>query len=127
MTEMEEILFDPLLAYLSKAPAIKPGIGKGIDSKGLWWVKFKIDIEHKLAWHVVQELACVVNYLSLNERLPTTFYPVSPAPYLNGGPTEYLSWVIEATNKDFTPENLAQWLEGRLPNPVDQMEEWEIE
>ncbi|HWJ30289.1 MAG TPA: hypothetical protein VNS32_27385 [Flavisolibacter sp.] len=124
---MEEILLEPLISYLSKVPAIKPGIGKGISSEGLWWVKFKIDIEHKLAWQVVQELACVINYLSLNERLPTTFYPVSPAPYLNGGPAEYLSWVIEATSKDFTPEDLAQWLEGRLPDPVDQIEEWKIE
>ncbi|SPE35761.1 hypothetical protein SBA3_2300022 [Candidatus Sulfopaludibacter sp. SbA3] len=50
-----------------------------------WWVKFAIDISHRLAWNVVQELGHVLNYLSVNERLPTVFKPVSPPPYANGG------------------------------------------
>src|SRR5688500_17345460 len=62
---------------------------------GGWWVKFSLDISHRLTWNVVQELGHVLNYLSLNERLPTVFKPVSPPPYLNGGPAEFLSWVIE--------------------------------
>jgi len=66
----------------------------------------------------------VVNYLSSNERLPTNFYPVSPAPYLNGGPSEFLSWVIESKDKDFKPVTLMKWLEGRLPQPVDDLEQW---
>ena len=124
---MEISLFQPLTDYLTRVPAILPHIGTGVDEDGLWWVKFKIDISHSLSWHVVQELACVVNYLSINERLPTVFYPVSPAPYLNGGPDDYLSWVIETKDKDFTPALLAQWLEGRLPNPVDQLSEWNLD
>lgn len=123
---MKDLLFKPLIEYLTKVPAVQSSIGTGVDEEGFWWVKFQIDIEDPLAWRVVQEFACVVNYLSLNERLPTIFYPVSPAPYLNGGPDEYLSWVIETKSKEFTPKSLTKWLEARLPNPVDQLDEWEI-
>jgi hypothetical protein len=123
---MEEVQFKPLTDYLAKVPAILGSIGTGIDDDGLWWIKFQIDIGNSLAWRVIQELACVVNYLSVNERLPTIFYPVSPAPYLNGGPDTFLSWIIESKSKDFSPGDLAQWLEGRLPDPVDQLTEWEI-
>jgi hypothetical protein len=124
---MEDSLFKELIKYLVKVPTIQSPIGTGTDEEGLWWVKFQINIEEPLAWRVVQEFACVVNYLSLNERLPTVFYPVSPAPYLNGGPDEYLSWIIEAKSKEFTPKLLTKWLEARLPNPVDQLAEWEVD
>jgi hypothetical protein len=124
---MEDSLFKELIEYLVKVPTIQSPIGTGTDEEGLWWVKFQINIEDPLAWRVVQEFACVVNYLSLNERLPTVFYPVSPAPYLNGGPDEYLSWIIETRSKEFTPKLLAKWLEARLPNPVDQLAEWEVD
>jgi len=74
--------------------------------------------------NVVQELGHVLNYLSVNERLPTVFMPVSPPSYLNGGPKEFLSWVIECKDRDFKPETCAQWLEGRMPRPVDDEEQW---
>lgn len=78
--------FDKLLAYLRRVPAISPSaMGTGKLDDGNWWVKFSIDVAHPLAWHVVQEFGCVLNYLSVTERLPTVFMPVSPAPYLNGG------------------------------------------
>jgi hypothetical protein len=122
---MDDRAFGSLIAFLERTPAIQKPIATGSDEDGYWWVKFQIDIKHKLAWHVVQELGCVVNYLSIDERLPTLFFPVSPAPYLNGGPTEFLSWVIESNNNtDFRPGTLAKWLEGRLPNPVDDLEQW---
>jgi len=95
-----------------------------MNEAGLWWVKFKIDIKHPLAWQVVQELGHVVNYLSLNEKLPTAFYPVSPPPYMNGGPEDFLSWVIENTDKEFKPDTLKEWLEGRLPQPVADASAW---
>ena len=113
-----------LIEYMEKIPAINTLISFGYYSEGMWWIKFTIDIEHSNAWNVVQELGCVVNYLSINERLPTVYYPVSPAPYLNGGPKEYLSWIIETTDKQFTPEDLKSWLEARLPNPVEDLEQW---
>ncbi len=87
-------------------------------------MKFSIDIESPLAWHVVQELGHVLNYLSVSERLPTTFKPVSPPPYMNGGPREFLSWVIECSDKDTQPATVAEWLEGRLPQPVSDLEQW---
>lgn len=58
-------------------------IGSEIDGKGDWWVKFSLDTRHPLAWRVVQELGHVLNYLSLDDRLPTVFFSVSSPPYLN--------------------------------------------
>lgn len=71
-------------------------------------------------WHVL-------NYISLEERLPTVFMPVSPPPYMNGGPRDFLSWVIESKSKDFQPEKCVEWLEGRLPQPVTDLEKWHID
>ena len=90
-------------------------------------MKFLIDIDHVLAWHVVQELGHVMNYMSLNDRLPTSFYPVSPPPYMNGGPRDYLSWVIERSDSSFTPGILVEWLEGHLPRLVDDLSKWKTE
>ena len=117
--------FDSLLAFLQRVPAVQGSIGSGRFENGNWWVKFGLDIENPLAWHAVQELGCVLNYLSIDERLPTTFFPVSPAPYLNGGPHDFLSWVIESIEPDFTPGNAAEWLEARLPSPVDDLSQWQ--
>ena len=116
--------FEKLLGFLARVPAIQPGIGTGpLDGTG-WYAKFGIDIHHQLAWRVVQEFGHVLNYLSINERLPAVFKPVSPPPYLNGGPEEYLSWVIESNDPSFTPNDAATWLEGRLPVPVENEAEW---
>jgi hypothetical protein len=119
--------FQSLVAYLRRVPAITDPIGTGWSDDGLWWVKFCIDIDHPLAWNVVQELGCVLNYISVHERLPSVFMPVSPAPYLNGGPREFLSWVIEAKTADFKPGTCAKWLEGRLPQPVEDASAWPID
>lgn len=118
--------FDNLISYMRKVPAIENPIGNGIFDNGLWWIKFQINIEHSLAWQVVQEIGHVVNYLSLDEKLPTTFYPVSAPPYMNGEPKDYLYWIIESTSIGFTPDLLQEWLEGRLPRPVDNLDEWNI-
>jgi hypothetical protein len=116
--------FGSLVDYLQRIPAVHGAIGSGYYEDGLWWVKFSIDTTHALAWHAVQELGHVLNYLSLDERLPTTFMPVSPPTYLNGGPSNYLSWVIECHDSKFTPGTAMEWLEGRLPSPVDDVTEW---
>ena len=123
--------FEKLVAFLERLPAIdlpagRKSIGFGYSDNGNWWVKFKIDTKHELAWRHVQELGYVLNYLSVDERLPTVLMPVSPPPYMNGG-EEFLSWVIESTEPEFTPELCAEWLEGRLPRPVDELEQWSIE
>ena len=124
---MDDRAFTTLTDYLTKIPAIFGDIAKGAEDDGRWWVKFEIDINHQFAWHAVQELGHVLNYLSVEERLPTSFHPVSPPPYMNGGPEEYLSWVIECNDPEFKPGTCAKWLEGRLPNPVDDLNEWESE
>ncbi|HEX8219310.1 MAG TPA: hypothetical protein VF914_08865 [Chloroflexia bacterium] len=95
-------------------------------SEPRWWLKFDIDLHHPLAWNVVQELGSVLNYLSLNDRLPTVFKPVSPPPYMNGGPEDFLSWVIEAEEPLPDAGYIASVLEGRLPRPVDDEAQWEI-
>jgi hypothetical protein len=122
--------FRKLVDYLRQIPAIRRndtptwGIGSGNFSSGGWWIKFGIDTDHHLAWATVQELGHVLNYLSLDERLPTVFKPVSPPPYLNGGPADFLSWVIECSTNDTAPDAICDWLEGRLPRPVGDPSAW---
>jgi hypothetical protein len=129
MDEPHHARFHKLIDFLARVPAVHKnatpsrGIGSGLGER-IWWLKFSIDIEHPLAWNVVQELAFVLNYLSTTERLPTTFKPVSPPPYLNGGPRDYLSWVIECPIDEMKPGTVAEWLEGRLPRPVEDETQW---
>jgi hypothetical protein len=121
--------FHNLISYLARVPAVETnstpsgGIGSGV-ADGIWWVKFTLDLSHPLAWNVVQEFGHVLNYLSLNEKLPTVFKPVSPPPYLNGSPQEFLSWVIECPDEQMRPDTVAEWLEGRLPRPVEDQSLW---
>ena len=117
----------PLVEFLARVPALRGHIGSGVQEEGLWWVKFGIDIERPLAWRVVQELGHILNYVSIKERPPSVFKPVSPPVYLNGGPKDYVSWVIEPTNPSFTPALCKEWLEGRLPRPVDDLSNWDPE
>ncbi|MCH6259435.1 hypothetical protein MLD52_22965 [Puniceicoccaceae bacterium K14] len=122
--------FEKLLSFLESLPAIdlpagRKSIGCGVTDYGNWWVKFSLDTNHDLCWRHVQELGFVLNYLSLEEPLPTIFKPVSPPPYMNGG-VEFLSWVIESTSPEFSPDYCAEWLEGRLPSPVMDSKEWDI-
>ena len=122
--------FGPLLNFVERLPAIflpagRKSIGTGVFEDGNWWMKFKLSLDHPLAWRHVQELSFVLNLLSNTERLPTIFKPVSPPPYLNGG-AEFLSWVIESTAPNFSPALCAEWLEARLPRPVDDLHQWEI-
>jgi hypothetical protein len=116
--------FKPLLEFLSQVPSVIGPMGSGVFDNGMWWAKFTIDITHPVAWRAVQELGYVLNYLSIDDRLPTVFKPVSPPPYLNGGPKDYLSWVIECSDPEFVPATCAEWLKGRLPDPVDDLAEW---
>lgn len=120
--------FERLSDFLCRVPAIgtRNVLANGDDGKDAWWIKFNIDIAHDLAWQTVQELGHVLNYLSANERLPTKFLPVSPPPYMNGGAADFLSWVIECRHPDFSPDVVCDWLEGRLPSPVEDLNQWHI-
>lgn len=116
---------DPLVAFLKTVPGVRSSIGQGEFENGTWWVKFGIDIRHPLAWKVVQELGHILNYISISEPLPTIFKPVSPPPYMNGGPENFLSWVIESTTPEFTPAICVEWLSGRMPKLIDDLSQWE--
>jgi hypothetical protein len=53
--------------------------------------------------------------------------PVSPPPYMNGGPDLFLAWVIESLAAGVDPKRIAEWLEGRLPRPVESASEWDLD
>ena len=128
----------PPIDTIDLAPACQPAAPDGVSGPrarraravlrsypdAYWWVKLTIDIADPLAWRVVQELGFVLNDLSLQDKLPTVFKPVSPPPYLNGGPEECLAWVIESSWNHIDPGWIADTLEGYLPRPVDQPGSW---
>jgi len=119
--------FAPLEEFLVKVPGMSPKFGHGADPDGRWWLKMAIDIDHPMSWRVVQELGHVLNYLSVADRLPTAFKPVSPPPYMNGGPKDFLSWVIECSEPTLSPTALAEVLEGHLPHPVVELNQWTVD
>lgn len=125
---MSELNFERIYQFFSKVPSIQNQriSAHGTDGQHAWWIKFNVDIDHPLAWQTVQELGHVLNYLSTNERLPTQFFPVSPPPYMNGGPQDFLAWVIQCNHPDFSPDIVCDWLEARLPNPVEDEAQWKI-
>ncbi len=114
-----------LVDYINTIPGITV-LSSDRSPDAFWWVKLTIDIQHKLAWNVVQELGFVLNYISIQEPLPTVFKPVSPPPYLNGGPEECLCWVIESTYNYIDPKWIKEVLEGRLPSPVNDENNWSL-
>ena len=124
---LDDRAFKKLTEYLTLIPAVNGQVGFGSNEDETWWVKFSIDINHKYAWHAVQELGHVLNYMSLDERLPTSFYPVSAPPYMNGGPADFLSWIIKCHDGNMRPGTIAEWLNGRLPRPVDDESQWDME
>ncbi|MBL9017390.1 MAG: hypothetical protein JNL83_24595 [Myxococcales bacterium] len=118
--------FSALLEVLKQLPAMIDGIGSGTEHD-MWWVKFRLNTSDAMAWRTIQELGHILNYLSVNDRLSTVFKPVSPPPYMNGGPATYLSWVIEGKTKELSPEKCAEWLRARLPNPIDDLSQWDVD
>jgi hypothetical protein len=42
-------------------------------------------------------------------------------------PHQFLSWVIECSDTDFSAADCAEWLEGRLPRPVEDLTQWEFD
>ncbi len=112
-----------LADFLRRVPSVTV-LSQSPPSEPQWWVKLQIDIHSPIAWHVVQELGFVLNYLSIDEPLPTVFRPVSPPPYLNGGPEEFLSWVVEARIPFLNAGAIAAFLEDRLPQPVEDEAQW---
>ena len=125
---MSDLSFDRLHQFFCKVPSVQEALidAYGSDGQHAWWFKFQINIEHPLAWQTVQELGHVLNYISKNERLPTQFLAVSPPPYMNGAAKEFLAWVIQCNHPDFSPDVVCDWLEARLPQPVEDEAQWNI-
>lgn len=97
-----------LVNFISTIPGVTIiSSNKTYDHK--WWIKLNIDLTHSLAWTVIQYLEFIFNYISLTEKLPTVFMPVSPPPHLNGGPKESLSWVIESRIAYLDPNILVKF------------------
>ena len=42
---------------------------------------------------------------------------------MNCGPA-FVSWVLESKDPEFNPDLWEEWLEGRLPKPVDRVASW---
>lgn len=117
--------FTQLVRLLEALPAIMDGIDCGISDHG-WWLQFDLHHSHQLSWHVVQELAHALNPIEPENKKPTRFFPVSPAPYEAGGPDDCMAWKIECTN-NLTPNQCAQLLTNSLPQPIDDPDAWVAE
>ena len=114
-----------LIEFLNRIPAVEVTDHQATPD-AYWGVKLDIDIAHPLAWNVVQALGFVLNDISLTEKLPTVFMPISPPPYLNGGPAECLSWIIETKFNYIYPQWIQTALEERLPHPVNELGAWSL-
>lgn len=111
-----------LVAYLNRLPGTQASAGR--FTKEGWHVSLLIDIDHSLAWNVVQELGFFCNSPSIGQGSGLEFFPISPPPYLNGGPREFLSWTLSHTGSNFSPSEVAKSIEGVLPQPVEDEAEW---
>lgn len=115
-----------LAAVVRKLPGVHRSIGTSTPEEAFWWLKFSIDTEHPLAWHVIQRLGYVLNYYSLEYKFHVSFYPASPPPALNGGPREFLSWVIEARLRYVDPRPIHKALRQELPARLSSEAEWRL-
>lgn len=115
--------FSSLERFVKRIPCVRDAEGHD-EMEDRWSFWLELDISHEIVWHVIQSFAYVLNGLSLTATLPTRFFPTSAPPYLNGGPYTYLSWRIECTDPKFTPALCQEWLEDRLPKPVEEHAAW---
>ena len=116
--------FEKLAGILDQIPAVKGVLNSGSDAHRVWWIEFSIDIKHRIAWNVIQEISHILNYASYDEELVSVFKPVSPPPYKAGGPDESLTWTIESRSESFSPGTCAVWLQNKLPDPIDSIDAW---
>jgi hypothetical protein len=123
---VDDPLFAPLLESLRTVPAIHDPIGSGVGTEVRWWVKFGIDIAHPLAWNVVQELTRSELSVARGTAADRIHASLAAAVY-DEGPKDFLSWVIESTDSQFTPGDCAEWLKGRLPRPLSDPAQWNTE
>ncbi len=113
--------FGTLIAYLQRVPGIAGPISSGRLDDGNWWVKFRIAparLERRSGVGVRAQLP-------LHQRTTADgLHAGVRGPYLNGGPRDYLSWVIESKDPKFKPGTCMKWLDERLPRPVEDTSAW---
>ena len=114
---------DALADLIRQLPGVHPSVGRSTPEDAFWYVKFSLDRTHPLAWHVLQRLGFVFNYISLEFRYSTVFMPVSPPPYLNGGP-EFLNWAVEAKVPFYDPRHVTRALRAELPEHLGRAKAW---
>jgi hypothetical protein len=94
------------------------------DESGFWWVKFHLDMNASASLIIIQALAYIFNGLSLNDPLPTVFFPSSSPPDMNGGPNQNLHWVIEPVGKDVSVSEIFTAIDSTLLIDVTSVEDW---
>jgi hypothetical protein len=94
------------------------------EENGFWWVKFHLDLSKPTSSIIIQALAHILNGMSLNDPLPTRFFPSSSPPYLNGGPKEHLHWVIEPFSQKVMVSEIYTALDSTLLFDTASEAEW---
>lgn len=79
---MDKEWIERLGLFLDSVPSVET-ISYECPEDGKWRLKIRLDIDHPLAWNVVQELGHILNSISTEEKLPMVFMPISAPPYLN--------------------------------------------
>ncbi len=115
--------YKPLTDFLIKIPGVNEITCESSHIDNNWYVCFRIDITHDKSWHVVQLIGSILNPTHECAR----FYPMSPSVDLNGGPFQHLYWIIESTSTDFTPENCSVALHNWMPQPVEDISQWDYD
>ena len=113
--------YSKLVEFLKNVPSIFGNITTSAHIDNNWYVQFRIDITHKYAWNAVQIIGSILNSMHNCGR----FYPTSPEVDLNGGPFENLDWIIESVSTDFTPEMCYVCLHNNMPQPVNDLAQWD--
>lgn len=115
--------FKELVAYLQKIPAMSEPIHWQRCDDGTWYVGFSLALEHPLAWSAVQELAHVLNTLSVAEHLPTRF--LLRRHHLISTVLPAGTWA-GASSRRYPASHQMKCLSGwrRLPQPVDDETKW---
>ena len=121
----DEIKWDytNLVHFLKNVPAINDDIHTDAHIDNNWYIVFRIDITNDNAWNVVQILGSIINSM----HNCGNFKPISPSVDLNGGPLNHLSWVIESLSTEFTPEMCYVCLHNNMPQPVNDLSQWDWE
>jgi hypothetical protein len=115
--------FNKLNTLLLSIPCVK-SVDCYDEMEDLWSCHIRMDLTHEIVWHLIQGIAFVINDTSITGKLPATFYPTSPPPYLNGGPYNYLHWIIRSESPEFIPDYCCEWFINRFPNNPEFNESW---